>query len=440
MMRQSMFFRRLGLAVSDEYWNGLLTLQAMGLVYTTLLSLVPFLAVVFSVLKAFGVQHQIEPFLFQVLEPLGEQGERITRQILDFVNNLQVGVLGALGLAGLFFTTFSLMSQIETALNYLWRVRRARSLVRKFSDYFSMALVGPVLVFTAWALTASAQNYWLIQQVLEIPYTNTLVIVMTRVMPIVFLCTAFTALYKLIPYTQVYFASALVGGITAGLLWQLAGAAFTAFVASSVYYTALYSGFAILFVFFFWLYVGWLIILVGGEVAYVYQYPYAYRTRASWQSRGHGFRVWLALSSLTEITRRYLMEEPPWRLTELSATLNVSAATLEELIDDFVRCGLLYRAAEPEGIVLGRPPEQVPVIEVFQLLEGFDSAGVETPADSADPISHLLARRYEVLEQAFAGVTLRSLVSSQSPPEVMAESSPVPASPPSTTDEASQNR
>ena len=438
LSRLRTFLRRLGIAIGEEYWNGLLTLQAMGLVYTTLLSLVPFLAVVFSVLKAFGVQHEIEPFLVQALSPLGAQGEIIARRLLEFVNNLRVGVLGALGLAGLFFTTFSLMSQIESALNYLWRVRRARSLVRKFSDYFSLALVGPVLVFTAFTLTASAQSHWLIQWVLGVPYTDSIITIITRIMPVVFLCIAFTALYKLMPYTRVSLAAALIGGGTAGLLWQLAGAAFTTFVASSVYYTALYSSLAILVVFLVWLYVGWLIVLIGGEVAYVYQHPYAYRTRAAWQTRGYVFRAWLALSALSEVTRRYLTEEIPWRLTDLSAMLNVSPATLEELIDEFVRCGLLYRSAEPEGIVLGRPPEQVSISEVLKLLDGPDSAGAESPAESSDSISHLLSRRSEALQQAFAGVTLRSLVSSQTTHDFNANSSsPVSFSPPPAHDGSS---
>ncbi len=324
----------------------------MGLVYTTLLSLVPFLAVVFSVLKAFGVQHQVEPFLLQAFAPLGSQGEDFARRLIDFVNNLRVGVLGALGLAGLFYTVFSLMSQIEEALNYLWRVRRARNLARKFSDYFSLALVGPVLVFTAVALIAAAQSSWLLQPVLQIPYMGVVVTVLTQVMPFVFLCTAFTFMYKLIPYTRVTISAALIGGVTAGLLWQSVGAAFTAFVARSVYYTAVYSSFAILVVFLLWLYVGWLIVLVGGEVAYVYQHPYATRARVAWRRRGYVFRAWLALSVLAEITRRYLAKEEPWRLTEFSATLNVSTTNLEDLITELVRYNLLYRTAEPEGIVL----------------------------------------------------------------------------------------
>ena len=99
--------RLIVVAISD-FRDGVLSIRATSLVSTTLLSLVPFLAVTFSVLKAFGVHQQFEPLLAQGLEPLGEKGTEIADHIVEFVNNLKVGALGAVGLAGLFYTTFSL--------------------------------------------------------------------------------------------------------------------------------------------------------------------------------------------------------------------------------------------------------------------------------------------------------------------------------------------
>lgn len=409
LMRLQTFFHRLWVAVVEEFRNGRLTLQAASLVYTTLLSLVPLIAVVFSVLKAFEVQQAIEPLLARALEPLGPQGSEITHQIVEFVSNLRVGVLGALGVAGLFYTVFSLIGQIEDALNYMWRVRRSRSLGRKFSDYFSVVLVGPVLVFTAIALTASAQSYWLMRRVLEIESLGFVVTLVTRVTPFLLLCITFTALYKLIPHTQVRFSSALVGGVTSGILWQLVGAGFTAFVAGSANYKAIYSSFAILIVFLIWLYVGWLIILIGGKVAYVYQYPFTYLSGGPWGRHGYVFRAWLALSALAEITRRHLAGEPPWRLAELASSLNVAAANLEELIDDFIRRGILYRTTEPEGIVPGRPPELVTVSEILSDLDGVNPEDTPAPTEKDDPVSRLLRRRDQAIHQALEGVTLRTL-------------------------------
>ena len=135
---------RLAIAVALEFRHRLLDARAAGLVYTTLLSLVPFLAVMFSVLKAFGVHHQIEPVLAQALEPLGPKGLEITGTIIGFVDNLKIGVLGVVGVAGLFYTTYSLIDKIEQALNAIWMVRQGRSWSRKFADYLSAVLVGPV--------------------------------------------------------------------------------------------------------------------------------------------------------------------------------------------------------------------------------------------------------------------------------------------------------
>ena len=94
---------RLGAAVMADVRGGDLNLRAMSLVYTTLLSLVPLLAISFSVLKGFGVHNQIEPALLNFLEPLGEKRMEITANIIGFVDNIQVGVLGTVGLLFLLF-------------------------------------------------------------------------------------------------------------------------------------------------------------------------------------------------------------------------------------------------------------------------------------------------------------------------------------------------
>ena len=246
-----------------RYRNDVLNLQAMSLTYSTLLSFVPFLAVMFSVLKAFGVQNVLEPFLAQMLQPLGAEASAVTNKIINFVENIRIGILGAVGLAMLFYTVVALVAKIEDALNQIWRSPRSRSWGQRTTAYLSVVLVGPVMVFTALALTASAQSYWLVARLFKIGFVSYVFTLTTSVMPFVLLCATFTFLYKFIPYTKVRLRSALVGGAAAGILWQLVGMGFAAFVANSAQYAAIYSSFAIMIVFLIWLYVGWLIFLVG---------------------------------------------------------------------------------------------------------------------------------------------------------------------------------
>jgi membrane protein len=395
---------RATVVANTRYRDDVLSLQAMSLTYSTLLSLVPFLAVMFSVLKAFGVQNALEPFLAQALQPLGTDAAEVTSRIIGFVDNLQVGILGAAGMAMLFYTVVTLVAKIEDALNRIWRLPRSRSWPERITAYLSVVLVGPVMVFTALTLTASAQSYWLVERLIKIGFVSYVFTLATNVMPFILFCATFTFLYKLIPYTYVRTSSALIGGATAGLLWQVVGTVFAAFVANSAQYAAIYSSFAILIVFLIWVYVGWLVFLVGAEVAYFHQHPSAFIRDSLPGWKGHRFQEWLALSALVEITRRHLSEAAPWQAGELAGNLGV--LSLENTLEAFVKAGILLRSAEPEGVALARAPETVSVREILDVVA--ESAAPSAAIDG--PVAHVLRRRDQAVEKAFEGMTLRSLV------------------------------
>ena len=388
-----------------RYRDDVLNLQAMSLTYSTLLSLVPFLAVMFSVLKAFEVQNVLEPFLTQMLQPLGQEASQVANRIINFVDNIRVGILGAVGVAMLFYTVVTLVAKVEDALNQIWRLPRSRTWPQRITTYLSVVLVGPVMVFTALTLIASAQSYWLIERLFEIGFFSYIFTLTTSVMPFVLLCATFTFLYKLMPYTKVRLSSALIGGATAGVLWQLVGMAFAAFVANSAQYAAVYSSFAIIIVFLIWLYVGWLIFLVGAEVTYFHQYPSVFVHEALRGGRGHRFEEWLALSALIEITRRHYSDENPWQSTELADYLGVSS--LENFVDQFVRAGILLRSAEPEGVALARPPETLAVKDILDIVG--DSATTQDDKNSG-PAADILLRRDQAVQNALDGITLKSLL------------------------------
>ena len=137
---------RATVVANARYRSDVLNLQAMGLTYSTLLSLVPFLAVMFSVLKAFGVQNVLEPFLLQLLQPLGNAAAEVTSSIINFVENIRVGILGAAGTAMLFYTVVTLVAKIEDALNQIWRLPHSRTWSQRVTAYLSVILVGPVMV------------------------------------------------------------------------------------------------------------------------------------------------------------------------------------------------------------------------------------------------------------------------------------------------------
>lgn len=385
-----------------RFQEDLLNLRAMALTYTTLVSLVPFLAVTFSVLKAFGIQHQLEPLLVQGLQPLGAEGDEIRRRLIEFVDHLPVGVLGAVGAVGLFYTTISLIGRIEEALDCIWRVRRARTWGERFRDYLGVLLVGPLVVSAAFALIASAQSHALVVDIIAIEPLGFFVVLLTRVTPFILLWATFTFIYKVLPNTYVRLASALVGGGVAAVLWLSGGTGFAALVAGSASYPAIYSSFAILILFFIWLYIGWLIVLVGAEVAHLHQYP-----TIVFETPSYRLREWQGLQLLVEIARRYFARQPTSDPAELATHLRMPLSTVEELVEAFVQHGLLLRAAEPEGIALTRSPEEVSAVEILDILRGPQPRSDLDPSESA--VAELIHRRDRAIQQVMEEDTLKSL-------------------------------
>jgi membrane protein len=405
---------RLATAVGMEFRHRLLDARAAGLVFTTLLSLVPFLAVMFSVLKAFDVHHVIEPFLAQALEPLGPKSKEITSTIVGFVDNIKVGVLGVFGIAGLFYTAYSLIDKIEQALNAIWQVKQGRTWERKFADYLSAVLVGPVLVVSAFGLLASLKSHTLVQRLVDMEPLGTLLVWGGDIVPFVMLCAVFTFFYKMIPNTHVHVRSAAIGGVSSAVLWIIAEEIFAKFVTASANYSAIYSSFAVLMLFLLWLYTGWMIVLIGAQLAFFHQYPTAYLSRLLWDQGTYDFREQLALKVLRVLGHHYLKGDRPLRLPELSSELNIPLSLVEEEVERLVENGFVGRLQEPEGVSLIKAPDLIFVKEVLDSVRNGAPPWVVPHLDPSDPVSALLCRRNKAVERALVGETVHSLL--QDPP------------------------
>src|SRR5262245_55942233 len=133
---KSLLFKQLRFfwIVISGFNEGQIRLQAVALSFQLMISLATLLAVAFSVLKAFGVQNRLKPALTEALAPLGSQSDEITNRLLDFVNHMNVGALGSIGLITLFMTVVSLITSVEGAFNQIWNIKTARPLTRKFTD------------------------------------------------------------------------------------------------------------------------------------------------------------------------------------------------------------------------------------------------------------------------------------------------------------------
>lgn len=397
-----------------ELVEGQLSMRAMSLVYTTLLSLIPLLAVSFSVLKAFGVHNQIEPTLQNFLSPLGSRGEEISANIISFVDNMQVGVLGSVGLGLLFYTVVSLLQKVERAFNYAWQVSQHRPFVQRFSDYLSVLLVGPVLVFSALGATASFMSSGLVQELTTVPVLGWMIDTAGRLIPYLFIIAAFTFVYVFVPNTRVRVGSALVGALVAGFLWQTTGWGFASFVVNSTKYAAIYSGFAIVILFMIWLYLAWLILLVGASIAFYQQHPEHLRllTRETTQV-GSWRRERLGLLAMCLIAKRHFEGTPAPSADLLAGELKMPTAAVVDSLDLLLNKGLIVAlGATPETYLPGRAPERIEVQTVLDALRRRDEKPdplLLGPAPGQG-VGEILAALEQASALALNGLTVRDLL------------------------------
>jgi membrane protein len=406
---------KIAVTVARDFVENLVKLQAMALAFKTLLALAPLLAVVFSILKAFGVHNRMEPALAEALAPLGEKGQEITQHLIGFVDRMSAGALGSIGLVTLFVTVLSLMGTIEEALNYIWRVSAPRKLTRKFSDYLSVLLVGPVLIFAALTITATLQSNTFVQKLIALEPFGTVILALLKLVPYLTLWGAFTFFYIFIPNTRVKLRSALIGGLVAAVLWQTVGWGFTVFIASSTRYYAIYSSFAILLLFLLWLHIGWVIVLLGAQVAYAHQHVGFYQADRDRLFQSPAGREKVALQLLYLIGRNFYLGIDPASVGKLAAELHLPAGPVKDVLELFCRSRLLLALVDGDTYVLGRDPQTISLKEILDCVRhaGRNSTVRLNRSQAEDEIDELFVDVEHSVAQALEGRTLQSLVVNQ---------------------------
>ena len=380
-------------------------MRASALTYTTVLSLVPFLAIAFSVLKGLGAQNTLEPLLQQIA---GDSEETISR-LVAYVNNTNMKSVGAIGLVMLILTVVSLMGSIEEAFNAVWGVRETRSIHRRFSDYLSVVIVGPILLLVATSMTSTLQSQWMLQWLIHNTYLGDAILLLFRLLPYLSIWIAMVFLYIFIPNTRVRFASAVTGGVIAGTAWQLAQWGYFYFQVGVANYNAIYGTLAALPIFLVWIYTSWLIVLFGLEIVFAHQH------------RGHGLpgssnfsltstaREHLAVALLLQVSLQFQKGGVPPSAQFLADELNVPLLSLETVFDDLAQLGYLVATSGREsGWLPARDPSEVQVSEVIGALRGVSSL------QAATPVLHLaenvIRQGWDGNKACLKGVTVRDLL------------------------------
>jgi membrane protein len=397
-------------ALARDLLTGELNLRAMSLVYTTLLSLVPLAAFAFAVLKGLGVHRDLEPLIYEFLRPIGERAYELTERFMDFVDNVRGDVLGSVGLAFLLYTVLSTVQKLEEAFNFAWHVERPRSIMRRVSEYLSLMVIGPiflVVVFSMFGAIASHRSMaWLASHEPFGTITRTLGLLG----PYLFVTGVFTFLYAFVPNTRVRLRAALIGGVVAGLLWAASGALFARVIAASTQMVAIYAGFAIFLAALIWIYLSWLILLIGAQLSFYVQNPRYLRVGQGHVRLTSALRERLAFTVMLLIARKFIAGEPPWRQRGLAEELEIPGSALATVIRSLERAGLVT-LTEEEEVIPARDLEGIALTDILHAVR--DERQYESWLlwrARTEPAADEVANSVEAgMRERIAGMTLREL-------------------------------
>lgn len=399
---------RIAYLVVRDTIEGPLGLHAASLVYTTLLSFVPLTAISFSVLKGFGIHNQLEPLLAHALAPLGDKASEVAQRVIGFVDKMEVGTLGAIGVGLLVYTAISAVQKVERAFNEIWRVAQARSLARKFADYLSVLLIAPVLMFTALGIAAAVKGSVLDRWLADVPMLSGALDAGGRMAPACLLFVAFAFSYTFLPNTTVRIRPAVIGALVAAGLWLAGAWAFSTFIGDAGSYTAIYQAFATLIVLLIWLDLNWMIVLAGAAIAFYYQHPQCVRLDPPHGDLAGTSAEDQVLAVAAAVARAFCAARPAPGVETLAAVTDLAVDAVASTLDRLEHAGVVVRtAAEPAGYLPAVAPERIPLSQVVH-------AGRVQRRACKDDLGGVIASLDDAIEgalaTALAGRTLKELI------------------------------
>lgn len=399
-------FLKIILLSARSFQNDQASIRAAALTLYTLLSIVPVTALLFGIAKGFGLDANLESWLYR---QFAEQAD-VVKQTIVFARRTLDGAKGGLvagaGVAFLIYSVVNVIGNIEESFNRIWSIAKSRSLGRKFSDYLSLILVGPFLI-----IGSSSMNVYLatwLDRAVEAAPLGWLVSPATRMalmaVPLLLLWLLFTFLYVFLPNTKVKISSAIMGGGLAALSYELVQSLYINLQVGVSRTNAIYGTFAALPLFLIWLFISWRIVLLGAEVTHQHQ-NFDSNERVE-RIPDLSFRAVkrLCLGIADHACGRFLRGEDPPTAEDIGTSLGIPTSVLGSLLDRMTRARILVEVSGPEpdepAYHPARDPRQLTPAFILEALEnlGEDLAEANGKPVDADPYAGMLVEFDRCLE------------------------------------------
>lgn len=359
---------------------------ASALTFYTLFSIVPVFALIFAISKGFGYEKTLQD---QILQNYSQYKDILTNAFVyanSMLANAKGGVIAGFGIVLLLWSVMQLLLNIEDSFNDIWEIHRGRSWVRKFTDYLTIMLVGPLLLILSAGITVTLQS-----KVGDMHTFGFIGIWLIKALAFLLLALVFTFLYMVLPNTKIKFMAAFNAAIISTLLFQLLGWAYIEFQIGANRLNAIYGGFAALPLFLIWVQYSWYIVLFGAEVSYSIQNVDHYELEDDIKNLSSRYKKVISLMIANLVAKRFHRQEKALNATEISLQLDLPSRLTRNLINQFIETGIFVEVvAEEDKEIVYVPGVPESKFTVQYIIDTIDKKGVNSlPINDTNELIHI---------------------------------------------------
>lgn len=375
--------------------------RSAALTFYTLMSLVPVVALVFAVVKGFGLAEGLEQNLYEVLPQSPEVIDYVVGFAQKALARTQGGWVALVGVLTLFWAVIKVFGSIEDAFNNIWEVRSTRSAARKYGDYIAVVVVAPIL----WVISSSMGNY--AAEILGVAGSPALE-VLSRAGSLVVAWVMFTFIYVVLPSTKVRFTAALTAGVVAGTAFVLFQWGYVYLQRWMTSYNAIYGSFAALPLFLLWMQISWEILLLGGELSFAYQNVARFDEERESLLVSYDCRRKLMVGVMVLVSRAFRDGRGAVSFSEIRDRLDVPTRIMNNILYTLVQARMLseIRTEGTDYDLEYAPARDISTLRVYDILSAVDSHGFGR--DTIDMRSNRELRRCAEVVERLKDVTRAS--------------------------------
>ncbi|MEQ1620299.1 MAG: YihY/virulence factor BrkB family protein [Methylococcales bacterium] len=368
---------KISLLAYQGFTKDICTLRASALTLYTLLAVVPVIAMLFGIAKGFGLETLLQQ---QLLEQVPHQDTTILK-LISFAQNLlestKSEVVAGIGVVVLLWSVIHMISNIEEAFNYIWKINKGRTLTRKLSDYLSLMLLAPVLLILSSSITVflNTKITWLATVITLPKFSEGLLLGLLSYSPLLLMVGLFATTFIFMPNHKINFKAGIIAGIVTGILYHLLQWLYLSLQIGVSSYNAVYGSFAALPLFVVWVQTAWMVVLFGCEIAFYIQNYESHRHNYQSTEFSFAFKKIMALQISHLIIKNFIKSGKPLTAEDIALALFTSVAVVQELLDLLVMSHLLIELKTEEDEEVYLPAVDINILSIAYIINALEHCG-----------------------------------------------------------------